>query len=132
MDDQEKLYLGFGFVAAMMITGTVFEHWARGRAEANAQALAKTDSIQYDLEYLVTYIHSVTSAQRAYMISGDPSAIAGIPAMRTDADVVYARLQSELAGGSRPDSPSGALSGSHPGPPRLREQAQRCPQGSGL
>jgi len=94
---KKKLYLGFGFVAAMMITGTVFEHWARGRAEANAHALAKTDSIQYDLEYLVTYIHSVTSAQRAYMISGDPSAIAGIAGMRTDADVVYARLQSELA-----------------------------------
>jgi methyl-accepting chemotaxis protein len=98
---KRKLYLGFGFVAAMMITGTVFEHWARGRAQANAEALARTDSIQYDLEYLVTYIHSVTSAQRAYMISGDPGAIAGIPAMRKDADVVYARLQSELAGDSQ-------------------------------
>jgi methyl-accepting chemotaxis protein len=95
---KKKLYVGFGFIAAMMITGTVFEHWARTRAEDTAQALAKSDSVLYDLEYLVTYIHSVTSAQRAYMISGDPSAIAGIPAMRKDADVVYARLQSEVAG----------------------------------
>ncbi|MGA2848850.1 MAG: methyl-accepting chemotaxis protein [Terracidiphilus sp.] len=95
---KKKLYLGFGFIAAMMITGTIFEHWARGRAEETAQALAKSDSILYDLESLVTYIHSVTSAQRSYMISGDVSAIAAIPAMRKDADVVYARLQSELAG----------------------------------
>lgn len=95
---KKKLYLGFGFVATMMMFGTAFEHWARGRAEATAQSLAKTDSVLYDLEYLVTYIHSVTSAQRAYMISGDAAAIAGIPAMRQDADVVYARLQSELGG----------------------------------
>ena len=95
---KKKLYLGFGLIATMMLTGTMFEHWARGRAGETAEALAKTDSIQYDLEYLVNYIHSVTAAQRAYMISGDVSAIATIPAMRKDADVVYSRLQSELAG----------------------------------
>jgi methyl-accepting chemotaxis protein len=94
---KKKLYLGVGLIATMMITGTLFEHWARGRAEDTAQALAKSDSILYDLESLVTYIHSVTSAQRAYMVTGDVSAIAAIPALRKDADVVYARLQSDLA-----------------------------------
>jgi len=95
---KRKLLLGFGFVAAMMMVGTAFEHWARARAEATQDAIAKADSVLYDLEYLIAYVRGVTVAQRAYLISGSESDIAGIPAMRKDADVVAAKVQAEIAG----------------------------------
>jgi len=95
---RKKLYLAFAFIAAMMLTGTGFEHWVRTRAEGTEQAIAKTDNVLYDLEYLIAYVRQVTVVQRAYLISGDEAQIAGIPAMRKDADVVAARVQAAIAG----------------------------------
>ena len=94
---KKKLYLGFALVAAMMMTGTGFEHWVRGRAEATQNAIAKTDTMLYDLEYLIAYVREVTVVQRAYLISGDETQIAGISTLRKDADEVAARVQAGIA-----------------------------------
>ena len=93
----KKLYLAFAFVAAMMMTGTGFEHWVRSRAAATQQAIAKTDTMLYDLEYLIAYVREVTVVQRAYLISGDQTQIAGLPALRKDADEVATRVQAGIA-----------------------------------
>jgi methyl-accepting chemotaxis protein len=95
---KNKLTLTFCFVAAMMITGTAFEHWVRNRAQLTQQAIAQTGQTLYDLEYLIAYVHQVTTLQRAYIISGDPSQIASIPALRQDADVVGVRVKAAIAG----------------------------------
>jgi methyl-accepting chemotaxis protein len=93
----KKLYLAFAFIAAMMMIGTGFEHWVRSRAEATQQAIAKTDTMLYDLEYLIAYLREVTVVQRAFLISGDEAQIAGLPALRKDADEVAARVQAGIA-----------------------------------
>lgn len=93
---KRKLYVGFGFIACMMLCGTGFEHWARSRALATQQAIASTDSMLIDLEHLIAYVRGVTVAQRAYLISGDEHMIAGIPAMRQEADAVHLRVQAAI------------------------------------
>jgi methyl-accepting chemotaxis protein len=95
---KRKLYAGFGVVAIIMACSTAFEHWARGRAEATAQSISKTDNMLYELQYLIAYVRGVTVASRAYIISGNQSDIAGIPAMRKDADEVASRVQAQIAG----------------------------------
>lgn len=95
---KKKLIFSYGFMAAMMVCITGMEHWARVQARVTTQAIARTDSMLYDLEYLICYVRGVTVASRAYIISGDETAIAGIPAMRKDADMVAARVQAEIAG----------------------------------
>ncbi len=95
---KRKLTLGFGLVAVMIFGIAGFEHWARSRVESTAQAIARTGAMLYDFQYLISYVRGVTVAQRAYLISGDEAAIAGIPAMRKDADVVAERVKSSLSG----------------------------------
>jgi len=51
----------------------------------------------YDLEYLIAYVREVTVVQRAYLISGDETQIAGISTLRKDADEVAARVQAGIA-----------------------------------
>ena len=98
---KKKLFLGFGVAAALLAGCTAVARWAQVRAQTTQQAIAKTDGLLFDMQYLVSYINKVTSAQRAYMISGNEQAIAGIPAMRKDADVVAARMKAGL--GSDPE-----------------------------
>ena len=96
-----KLYLGFGLVAAMMLCSAGFEHWARQRAQATQESIARTDSVLFDLEHLISYVRQITVDQRAYIISGDENAIAGTSGLRKDADRVAARVQAEVAGDPR-------------------------------
>ncbi len=95
---RRKLFLAFGLAAFMMIGGTGVAYWAQVRAQATRDEIVKTYGILNDLEYLISYVRGVTVVSRAYIISGDETAIAGIPAMRKDADVVAARVQSQIAG----------------------------------
>ena len=95
---KRKLFLGFGVVALMTVCGAGFEHWTLARARATQAAIARNGGLLYDLEYLIAYVREVTVVQRAYLISGDESQIAGIPALRSDADLVAARVQAEIAG----------------------------------
>jgi methyl-accepting chemotaxis protein len=95
---QRKLYLIVAFAASMMVSGTVLAHWAQLRAQAMQQDISQTLDMQRDLEHLTSYISEVTSAQRAYMISGDPAAIASIPALRQDGRATSDRVAADIAG----------------------------------
>ena len=95
---QRKLYAGFGLAAVMMASCTSIARWAQSRAEVTQNAITKIFGTLNDLEYLDSYVRGVTVAQRAFIISGDQGAVAGIPAMRKDADVVSARVLAAIAG----------------------------------
>ncbi len=95
---RRKLSLTFSLIAVMILSGTAFEHLARSRAEATQRVMTSNDSLLYDLQYLIAYVRGVTVVSRAYLISGDERDIAGIPAMRSDADAVAVRVQAAIAG----------------------------------
>lgn len=94
---KRKLIVIFAFVALMMGGGTGVAYWAQLRGLAAARQVARTSGTLRDLQYLNSYARGVTAMQRAYLVSGNEQAIANIPAMRKDADVVIARLISLLA-----------------------------------
>ena len=81
----------------MMLGGAAMAYWAQLRAQATQDQILKTSGTLKDLEHLVAYIGQVTSAQRAYMITGDASATAGIPALRLDAKATAARIVAAIA-----------------------------------
>ena len=95
---KRKLFMGFGIAAVMMAGCTCIARWAQSRAEATQNAITKILGTLNDLEYLDSYVRGVTVAQRAFIISGDEQAVAGIPAMRKDADFVSARVIAAIAG----------------------------------
>jgi len=95
---KQKLTLGFGLAAMLLVGLAGGSRWAQVRAAKTQQQVTRTLGLLNDLEYLVSYLRRVTVAQRAYMISGNPEDIAGIPAMRLDADGVAARVASSIAG----------------------------------
>lgn len=95
---QRKLYTGFSLAAVLLAGNAGIAKWAQMRAQATQQQITKTLGMLNDLEYLISYMRGVTVAQRNYLISGDENAIAGIPAMRQDADAVGARVHSAIAG----------------------------------
>ena len=70
---------------------------AQASAQVTSRKMVKAMTLQRDLEHLIGYINAVTVAQRAYMISGDEAAIAGIPAMRQDANQVADRVAATIA-----------------------------------
>jgi methyl-accepting chemotaxis protein len=94
---RRKLFLGFGLAAVLMVGCTAIARWAQLRAEATQQQISKTMGMLHDLEHLVVYINSVTSLQRGYLISGDPAAIASIPALRTDGKATAGRVVAAIA-----------------------------------
>ena len=94
---KRKLFLGFGFAAVMMVGGTGVAYWAQVRAQATQAELEATYGELNDLEHLVAYIHAVTSAQRAYMITGKEASVAAIPALRLDAKATAARVVAHIA-----------------------------------
>ena len=89
--------LGFGFAAAglLMLGCVAIGRIAQVRASKVTTAIEQTYAMVNDLEYLTSYARAVTVAQRAYLISGDEAAAAGIPALRADADLVIARVSEE-------------------------------------
>jgi methyl-accepting chemotaxis protein len=89
---KRKLLFGFSFTAILLVGSTSIAHWAQARAEATQQQITRTMGMLNDLEYLISYLRNVTVVQRAYLISGNENDIAGIPAMRQDADVVAKRV----------------------------------------
>jgi methyl-accepting chemotaxis protein len=95
---ERKLYLILVLAASMMVSGTCLAYWAQLRAQAMQEDISKTLDMQRDLEHLTGYISAVTSAQRAYMISGDPAAIAAIPALRADGRATISRVEAAIAG----------------------------------
>ena len=94
---KRKLFLGFGLAAIMMAGCTGIARWAQMRAQATQEQIAKTYGMLNDIQYLESYVRGVTVVQRAYLISGDEKAIAGIPAMRQDAAVVTNRVTATVA-----------------------------------
>jgi len=94
---KKKLLFGFGFAAGLLIALAIGARWAQEQAAVTEQKISATLKMQNDLQYLIAYARGVTVAQRAYMISGDQGAIAGIPAMRQDADVVATRIKASIA-----------------------------------
>lgn len=94
---KKKLFLGFGFAAVLLVALAVGTRWAQQQAVATEREITSTLGMLNDLEYLISYVRGVTVAQRAYMISGDENAIAGIPAMRQDADAVATRVKAIIA-----------------------------------
>lgn len=95
---KRKLFLAFGLAGLMMAGVASIGYWAQSRAQATQDQIVKTNEVLKDLEHLVAYIGEVTSAQRAYMISGDDNAIAKIPALRDDANTTAQRVQAAIAG----------------------------------
>ncbi|MGB6723555.1 MAG: methyl-accepting chemotaxis protein, partial [Terracidiphilus sp.] len=95
---KRKLFLIFVFVAAMMVGGTGLAYWAQLRGQATQRAIAGTSALLKDLEHQGSYVRAVTAMMRAYVISGDDQAVAGVPALRREADGVNARLKSAVAG----------------------------------
>lgn len=95
---RRKLLMAFGLAALMMVSGTGAAYWAQLLAQATRDEIVKTYGVLNDLEYLISYVRGVTVASRAFIISGDETAVAGIPAMRQDADMVAARVQAQIAG----------------------------------
>jgi len=95
---KNKLLLGFAVIAAMMVSGTVFEHWMRSRALAMNEVGSRSAETLTDLEHLSSYVRGVTAMQRAYLISGDPTAMASLPAVRADANLVIDRVKTKMAG----------------------------------
>jgi len=94
---KKQLIFGFGTAALLVAGCTGIARLAQARAEQTAQAIANTNQLRFDLEHLVAYIHAVTAAQRAYMVSGNEQAIAGIPALRADAAVTATRIDAALS-----------------------------------
>jgi methyl-accepting chemotaxis protein len=94
---KRKLFLAFALAAFMMLGGTGMAYWAQVRDQTTQREIAKTYREICDLEHLVSYIRAVTAAQRAYMISGDPAAVAGIPALRLDGKITAARVAESIA-----------------------------------
>ena len=95
---KSKLLLAFGLAGTMMVGGTAVAHWAQLQAQATQDKIVKTYGLLNDLEHLVVYINEVTTVQRAYLISGDENAIAGIPALRLDGKATAARVVAAIAG----------------------------------
>lgn len=93
---KRKLFLAFALAGSMMLGGTGVAYWAQIRAQATQDEIAKTYGTLKDLEHLVAYIGLVTSAQRAYMITGDAGEIAAIPALRIDAQATAARITESI------------------------------------
>ena len=89
---KRKLFLGFGFVAAMMCGGTGFEHWAKARALATQGEITKTDGMLNDLEHLGSYMGKARTMQRGFLITGDEQALAGLSGLREDANATIGRV----------------------------------------
>ena len=94
---KRKLFLGFGLAAVLIAASAGIARWAQLRAQATENAIAKTYGILNDMEHLGSFVRGATAAQRAFLISGDDSAVAGIPAMRVDADAVTKRVKASLS-----------------------------------
>ena len=69
---KRKLFLSFSLAASMMVGGTGVAYFAQIHAQATQDEILKTSGTLSDLEHLVGYFGAVTSAQRAYMITGNP------------------------------------------------------------
>jgi methyl-accepting chemotaxis protein len=95
---KKKLYLGFGFAVFLLVGLVSGARWAQERAVATEKEITDTMGMLKDLEHLIGYIHAVTSAQRAYLISGNENAVAGIPALRQDARETVARITTAISG----------------------------------
>jgi methyl-accepting chemotaxis protein len=95
---KKKLYLGFGFAVFLLVGLVSGARWAQDRAVATEHEITGTMGMLKDLEHLIGYIHAVTSAQRAYLISGNQMAVAGIPALRQDARDTVARISTAISG----------------------------------
>ena len=94
---RRKLSFAFGVAGLMMLANAGVAYWAQVRAEATQVEIVKTYQVLKDLEHLVVYIHSVTAAQRAYLISGNLAAVSGIPALRLDGKATAARIIASIA-----------------------------------
>lgn len=93
---KQKLFLGFGFAAFLLMGLITGARWAQGRAVATEREITNTMGMLKDLEHLIGYIHAVTSAQRSYLISGNEAAVAGIPALRQDANTTVERISAAI------------------------------------
>jgi methyl-accepting chemotaxis protein len=93
---KRKLTMVFVFVATMMGGGTGVAYLSQVRAQKTQEEIARTAAIVKDLEYLNSYVRAVTAMQRAYLISGDETAVAAVPALRRDANAVIARVSEAL------------------------------------
>ncbi|MGA9669005.1 MAG: methyl-accepting chemotaxis protein [Terracidiphilus sp.] len=63
-----------------------------------SEVSARNAEILLDFEHLSSYVRGVTAMQRAYLISGDPAAMASLPAVRADANRVIDRVTANIAG----------------------------------
>jgi methyl-accepting chemotaxis protein len=95
---RRKLFAGFGLTAALLILCIGIARWSQVREQTTQTQIVRTMDMLRDVEHLVAYINEVTSAQRAYLISGDPSMTAGIPEMRKDGRATIDKVQAEIAG----------------------------------
>jgi methyl-accepting chemotaxis protein len=94
---KRKLSMAFVLAGSMMLGGTGVAYWAQIHGQETQEKIEKTDATIKDLEHLIGYIGRVTSAQRAYLISGDPRAVEAIPALRVDAKATSDRISAAIA-----------------------------------
>ena len=80
----------------MMIGGTGVAYLAQARATVTQREIAKTAAMLKDLEHLNSYVRAVTAMQRAFLVSGNEDAVAGVPALRRDADAVIDRVTDSI------------------------------------
>jgi methyl-accepting chemotaxis protein len=91
-----KLYCGFG-MAGLLVLGCVgLARWQSVAGAATEKSVIDTYRTLNDLEHIVSYVRGVTAMTRAYLVSGDDRSVAGIPAMRLDANQVMARVEETL------------------------------------
>jgi methyl-accepting chemotaxis protein len=91
---KRKLYLGFGLALFMMSASTCISRWAQARAHETQAEVGNSALLLKDLEHLDGYVNHVTALQRAYLISGDESIVAPIPALRDDANKTVDEIMS--------------------------------------
>lgn len=94
---KRKLLLLFVLVSIMMIGGTGVAYVAQVIGQSTQQDIVRTTTMLRDLEHLNSYVRAVSADQRAYLVSGDPAAVASIPALRKDANTVIERVSATVA-----------------------------------
>jgi methyl-accepting chemotaxis protein len=98
MTIKQKLFLGFGLAAALLITSVGIARWAQAKSHANHDSVLRNKDLLKDIEHLDAYVNRVTALQRGYLISGDASILEPIAAMRQEADVIIPRVGAAIKG----------------------------------
>lgn len=95
---QRKLACGFGIAILILISCTLIAWKGINDANKTAEDVQRSYATVVDLTHFISLVREVTAEQRAFLISGDESSVAGIPAVRKDLDETLTSLTKRLQG----------------------------------